>query len=191
MSTFAEAFELPYVRVVNGKSYTLPILSTRDYLPWVQELTESRRKDETARIPQLMAAKDKMATLRNISLLDVTPDDLVPLVETPAGTIRVLEMSGRKAGVPEGELVAFVDGCSLRTNTKDAFRVSGLVSAEWFAMRFPQQPAPWLIQLWDAASAGDPVNLAAVAVQCVAEQKAALEAANKPAEPVPNEIAPA
>lgn len=137
MANFADTFELPFIRKVGDKEYTVPLLTTSDYLEWIVELAEARKAEATRLLPTNMKPAERHNIERSISLMQCTPDDIRPLLFGGAGTIRVLQMAGKKAGIKdEAELKSFVDGRVHRRNVQDAFRASGLVSVEeytdWF-----------------------------------------------------------
>jgi hypothetical protein len=140
--SFQDSFALPFTRHVNGKDYTLKLLTTSDYIPWMGELTTQRRKDFKAEIPEMVDPVSRYNIQRAIVLHEVTPDSLVELIATGEGTIRVLKLLGKKAGVPDGEMEEFVNGGSPQQNLRDAYRGSALMSTEQYLTYFPDELPP-------------------------------------------------
>lgn len=138
--SFSDVFALPFTRTVNGKPYTVKLLTTSDYLPWLSELKDKLKAEFKAGIPHDTTTIDQFTANKAIALYDVTPDSLIPLIGNGVDTIRVLKMLGRKAGITDDtELNAFVDGGSLRQNLRDAYRGSSLLSAEDYLAYFPDE----------------------------------------------------
>lgn len=138
MHSYADSFEQPSVVKIGDKEVTLPVLSQRDLLPWIEE--ETKKRQETARKnAPLAAAKDNARTrwMDWADNMEVTPGDLQPLVFRASGTIRVLDLSLKKAGVTESDATAFIDGQSAKANEMLAVRVSGLFRREEIAVMYP------------------------------------------------------
>jgi hypothetical protein len=134
MSTsFADNFEQPVTITVDGKELAVRPLTTRDYLPWLDELTEQKRKREIEHAPPPAKPIDRFKVIRSILAEEVTPDDLVPLIFTAKGTIRIGGMALRKAGMEESRADAWMDSQSAKANEEFAARVSGLLSQQRLA----------------------------------------------------------
>lgn len=138
--SFLETFALPFSRSVNGKSYTIKLLSTGDYLEWMAELTTARRAAFRAEVPEGVDPASRFNINKAIALYEVTPDTLIELIATGPGTIRVLNMLGKKAGITDdAELAAFVNGGTPQQNLRDAYRGSALLTAEQYLSYFPDE----------------------------------------------------
>ncbi len=178
--SFLETLDGPHTRIVNGKSYAFPQLTTRDYLPWLTQLAAERRKAFLDLLPAGRAqTPTQIQERQKIALYDVTPDNLVPLIGTGDGTIRVLEMVARKNGMEEEAVIAWVDAGTPKQNTYDAYRFSGLVPAEWIASVYPPPMPNRYIELIDAASSGDSKTVQILASAIASEMKAAADDAKR------------
>jgi hypothetical protein len=154
--SFADTFELPVARKVGDKTYMLPVLTTRDYLPWIAEETQAMRAEAHALIPEKIKPNDLLAARKQASRIECTTDEIARQVRfRPAAVIRVLEIAARKAGVADDDIAAFVDAGNERRNRRDAARVSGLFSAAEQVDLFPEDVPSWVMRLIDAAQSGD------------------------------------
>ena len=194
--SYADTFELPVTREVNGMSYRLPLLTTRDYDDWVDELTTAARKAHVDAIPENTKPKDRAIMQREASAIDCTPDQVRLILSTPRATRRVLEIAGRKAGVDKDNLAAFVDAGSARQNERDAYHASGLYTRTELHRMFPDEAPVLVVELITLADKGDAAGLAAAAERFVAgrrdlvrQRREAAERAEAEAER-PNDDAP-
>lgn len=133
MNTFADVFDLPVNLEIDGKTVAVPLLTTRDYLPWLEQLTAEKRERDTKLIPAGTKPIERFQMMRDIAVREITPDDLGPLVFTAAGTIKVLEKALEKAGLDKPTIDRFIDSRPAKANEKLAVRLSGLYSATRYA----------------------------------------------------------
>ena len=89
-----------------------------------------------------MKPAERNAAGREIALMHCTPDDLIGEIVGGEGTIRVLELAAKKLNLASDEAIAFVDGATALQNQKDAFRISGLLTAERFLEYYPPPNSP-------------------------------------------------
>jgi hypothetical protein len=168
MHSFSDTFEQPAVeKYKNGDGteheVTIPLLTNRDYLPWCEELTPIAQERAKKSAPPATRAVERSNYLANVENLEVTPGDIRPLVFRNKGTMRVLEMALKKAGLDEKQAEAFIDARPVYRNTMLAVRVSGLFRAEEYRELYP-----------DPGAVSDPNELAAMVKRAVAEAIAPL-----------------
>ena len=100
---FSDAMEAPIVEQIDGKDYTLPLLTVEDYIPWTQELHNARRTLSRQLVHQMQRAPEmeKFRMLRMAEFDEPTLDDIAKLVWTPAGAKRVIDAAMVKAGITD------------------------------------------------------------------------------------------
>lgn len=130
--SFSDAFETPVKIHANGHGdIELKKLTTRDYLPWLDELTASQRERETANIPPNTRPDLRVKIVRNIQQQEVTPDELSYVVFTARGTLKVLDLALTKHGISdEAERNKIMDARGPKDNEMIAARVCGLFTTE-------------------------------------------------------------
>jgi hypothetical protein len=144
VQSFADTFEQPIKLSLNGRGeVTVPLLSVRDYLPWLDELTQAQQARERDLVPPNTKPAERIRILRNVGVQEATPDDIAPLIFTGRGMIRVLEMALRKVGLTDEEIAKFIDSQSLKDNEKLAVRLSGIYSQRRIAIMYttPEEAA--------------------------------------------------
>jgi hypothetical protein len=123
MHSYAETFEQPIVVKHGEKDLTIPLLSQRDYLEWIAELT-----------PLAVERAKKNAP-------PPTPGDIRPLIFRAKGTERVLMIALKKAGLDEKDAQAFIDSRSVANNIVLAVHVSGLFRTDEINDLYPDPKA--------------------------------------------------
>lgn len=129
-TSFSDTFESPITVTIDGRGeVVLPLLTTRDYLPWLDELTKAKRESDTKSIPAQARPTERFRMLQFINSSEATPEDIAPLIFSGKGAIRILDMALAKAGVKdEAERNRFIDARPHTANEELAARVSGLLS---------------------------------------------------------------
>lgn len=108
--TFEIATEAPVTEYVSAQPVTFPVLMVDDLLPWCSEVKAEWKRGGEARLrSQKMGDYEAWRARHYLDNLEVTLDDLVARVRTPAGGKRVLLLSLAKAGRPEAEAKAIAD----------------------------------------------------------------------------------
>jgi hypothetical protein len=137
MYSYADTFEQPAVEEIGGNKVTIPLLSQRDYLPWIEELTKKRQETGKANAPPVGKTMERAKWLDYIDNMELTPADLQPYVLRASGTIKVLELALAKAKISDEDAKAFIDGRGAKANEMLAVRVSGLFRREEIRLMYP------------------------------------------------------
>lgn len=131
MYSYADTFEQPVVVKIGGKDITLPVLSQRTLLPWIEEATEKWREAAKKNAPPANAKENARSRWNTwVDTTEITPPDLSPKVLQVNGTIRVLQLSLTKAGVSIEDADVYIDSRPAMENTMHACRLSGLYAKE-------------------------------------------------------------
>lgn len=142
MHSFADSFEQPVNIQIDGKQVTVPLLSQRDYLSWIEEVTQKRRENAIKSAPPAGKVMERARWMDYAENLEVTPGDLQPYVFRAHGTIKVLELALKKAKVDEAAIGKFIDGQPAKANEMLAVRVSGLFRREEIEQLYPMFERP-------------------------------------------------
>lgn len=122
-----------------GEKIHVPRLKIRDYLPWLAELQAERKTHSVKLIPGGLPAIERFKLLRNIEFDQPSPDDIVPLLYTAPGQIRVIETAIVKA---KDKTMAdkIIDDLTAAQSKRLAFEISGLFTASQLAEIFIPDP---------------------------------------------------
>lgn len=142
MYSYADSFEQPVSIEIDGKDVAIPLLSQRDYLPWIAELTTKRQEIGRKNAPPPTKPTERAKWLDWIDNLELTPADLQPYVLRASGTIKVLEMALKKVGIADDVAAKFIDGQPAKANEMLAVRVSGLFRREEIQAIYPTADEP-------------------------------------------------
>jgi hypothetical protein len=189
--SYASKYSEPVKREsANGAIYTVPVLKHRAFSQWVSEAKNKAIEEQKLDAAGIVfkSAADRLANLKQINDTEFTPSNIRRLIYLGVidAVTRVLTMAGEALGLEGEELEAFVDGTSTAQNEKDAFRISGLFTADAYLEKFPEEAPSFVRQLWDAALSGDDAAIVRVAKEAVAAHRAAV-AANEAETESPND----
>ena len=190
--SFADTFDAPMVRIVAGKSVTVPPLTTRDYLPWVAEESVRMRAEAMSLIPETeIKATDKIAARKQAARVECTLDELArQVLFRPEAQVRLLKLAAKKAGLEDDAVEAFIDAGGPRQNQREGCRLSRLFGADELVERFPDLLPTFAIRIVDAVLAGDAdaaIELVKIGIASVAQQRAEAEAERLKREQSPND----
>jgi hypothetical protein len=141
MHSYAETFEQPIVVKHGEKDLTIPLLSQRDYLEWIAELTPLAVERAKKNAPPPTRAQERSNYMTWADNLEVTPGDIRPLIFRAKGTERVLMIALKKAGLDEKDAQAFIDSRSVANNIVLAVHVSGLFRTDEINDLYPDPKA--------------------------------------------------
>jgi hypothetical protein len=151
MHSYAETFEQPIVVKHGDKDLTIPLLTQRDYLEWIAELTPKAIERAKKNAPPPTRVQERSNYMTWADNLEVTPGDIRPLIFRVPGTTRVLTIALKKAGLSEADATAFIDSRPVKANEMLAVHVSALFRADEISDLYP-----------DPKAAPDPNALAAL-----------------------------
>jgi hypothetical protein len=168
MHSYADSFEQPVKeKFLNGDGseheVTIPLLTQRDYLEWIAELTPKAQERAKKQAPPVTKPTERANWMAMVENIEVTPGDIRPLVLRATGTKRVLEIALLKAKLTKEQAEQFIDSRTVIRNMMLAVQVSGLWRVQEFLEMFPDPRVPQ-----------DPNELTAMVKAAVAEAIAPL-----------------
>jgi hypothetical protein len=142
MHSFADTMEQPVVEKIGGKDYTFPLLTQRDYLTWIDKLTQERKQKALKSAPPATKPLERAQWMDYVENLEVTPHELRTYVFRAKGMTEVLEIAFKKAGIPDDEIGKLIDSRTAKQNEMLAVRVSGLFRREELEQMYPKASKP-------------------------------------------------
>lgn len=210
--SYSDATEQPLRIQIGGKTLEVKPLTQRDYLPWLNELTEQGKERDRKLIPPVMKGVERFQLAKRIEMSEMIPADLEPISWTGMGAIKIIQLAIVKAIAGKDATEAaktdalkqadeFIDGNPSHVNQELAARMSGLFNKQYLFNRFPPdevvigQAVAWALDSNKSALLRDMTSVGGINKLISEWQKAVGPASAEPEpesdKPSPNPPAPA